>query len=59
RGGYYGLGGVCRNRRAEKIQGWLENTLALALKRQRARNDAARSRREARRARETGRDDPP
>ena len=57
RGGYYGLGGVCRNRRAEKIQGWLESALALALKRQHARNDAARSRREARRARPAPRTD--
>ena len=51
RGGYYGLGGVCRNRRAAQVQAWLEGVLALAHKRRRARNDAARARREAHRAR--------
>ena len=51
RGGYYGFGGVCRNRRAAQVQAWLEGVLALAHKRRRARNDAARARREAHRAR--------
>ncbi|MCW5581105.1 MAG: cytochrome b/b6 domain-containing protein [Luteimonas sp.] len=51
RGGHYGLGGVCRNRRAAQVQAWLESVLALAHKRQRARNDAARARREAHRMR--------
>lgn len=59
RGGYYGLGGVCRNRRALQIQHWLESVLALALKRQRARNDAARARRAAHRARMAARRDSP
>ena len=59
RGGYYGLGGVCRNRRALQIQQWLESVLALALKRQRARNDAARARRAAHRARMAARRDSP
>jgi len=55
RGGYYGLGGVCRNRRAQQVQQWLEGALELARKRQQARNAAARAKREARRARrETG-----
>lgn len=54
RPGYYGLGGVCRNRRAAQVQAWLEQALAVARKRQRARNDAARARRETRRARRMG-----
>ncbi|HRO28241.1 MAG TPA: hypothetical protein PLD19_12515, partial [Luteimonas sp.] len=49
RGGYYGLGGVCRHRRAAQVQAWLEGALDLARKRQRARNDAARAKRETRR----------
>lgn len=51
RGGYYGLGGVCRNRRAQQVQAWLEDALGLARKRQQARNAAARAKREARRLR--------
>ncbi|WP_202845123.1 patatin-like phospholipase family protein [Luteimonas saliphila] len=51
RSGYYGLGGVCRNRRAQQVQAWLEQALTLARKRQSARNDAARAKREARRTR--------
>lgn len=51
RGGYYGLGGVCRNRRAAQVQAWLDDALQLARRRQRARIDAARAKRESRRAR--------
>ena len=51
RSGYYGLGGVCRERRAVQVQAWLEDALALAQRRQRARDEVARTRREARRSR--------
>ena len=48
RGGWYGLGGVCRNRIARQVQQWMEDALALARRRKRARRDAVRARREAR-----------
>ncbi|MGY1410722.1 MULTISPECIES: hypothetical protein [unclassified Luteimonas] len=59
RGGWYGLGGVCRNRGAAQVRQWLEGALALARRRQRARNDAARAAREARQARQARRQAPP
>src|SRR5690606_17412 len=55
RGGWYGLGGVCRNRTARQVQLWMEDALALARRRKRARRDAVRARREAR----LGRLEPP
>ncbi|MGJ4803428.1 hypothetical protein ACQYVW_09320 [Luteimonas sp. SDU82] len=51
RGGWYGLAGVCRNRSAARVQRWLEDALALARRRKRARGDAINAARQARRAR--------
>ena len=51
RGGWYGLGGVCRNRTATRVRLWLEDALALARRRQRARIDAVHAARQDRRAR--------
>ncbi len=45
RSGHYGLAGVCRNRTARELNERLEALRLNALKRKRARNDAARSRR--------------
>jgi hypothetical protein len=50
RGGYYGVGGVCRNRVAARLQRWLLDVLAQARRRQRARRDAVNAARAARRA---------
>ncbi len=50
RGGWYGLGGVCRNRTAARVQDWLEDALALARQRRRARSEAVNAARQARRA---------
>src|SRR5690606_24730322 len=51
RGGWYGRGGVCRNRTATRVRLWLEDALALARRRQRARIDAVHAARQDRRAR--------
>ena len=56
RGGYYGAGGVCRNRVAARVQGWLEDALALARRRKRARRGASNA---ARAARHAQRQEPP
>jgi hypothetical protein len=56
RGGYYGVGGVCRNRVAARLQRWLLDVLAQARRRQRARREAESAARAARRA---GRPEPP
>jgi len=45
RGGHYGLGGICLDRHARRLQAWLERTLALARHRHRARTNADWARR--------------
>ena len=49
RAGWYGMAGVCRNRTAARVQDWLEDALALARQRRRARGDAVNAARQARR----------
>lgn len=44
RGGHYGIGGICLDRHARRLQAWLQRTLALARHRHQARSDAARAR---------------
>ena len=51
RAGWYGMAGVCRNRTAARVQDWLQDALALARRRRRARGDAVNAARQARRAR--------
>src|SRR5690606_13484062 len=43
RGGHYGIGGICLDRHARRLQAWLQRTLALARPRDQARPEAARA----------------
>lgn len=49
RAGHYGLGGICRNRHADRLQAWLQRTLDLARHRHRMANEANLAKRNRRR----------
>jgi len=49
RAGHYGLGGICRNRHANRLQAWLQCSLDLARHRHRMANEANLAKRNRRR----------